>query len=171
MSWPRPWRWLPRERRGPSKAGARQPVSGFKGPNYQGPCQYIRPKSKISRAAIILGQGGAVVALHAVAEERRVEMVEQRPFEPPLPLGIPVRRHHVGEVARGEPDAPGVPVEVAQVVRAVLRHETVPDMGVAMHQRDVAVGQDTRLQAGRGGKEALVELTPIARQTIAQMVG
>ena len=123
------------------------------------------------RAAIVLGQCGAVVAPHAVAEQGRVVVVEQRPFEAPPALGVPVRRHHVGEIAGGQPDAPGVPIEVAQVVRAVLWDEAVPDMGVAMHQADVAIGQDTRLQAGRGGEEALVELPPLARQAIAQMVG
>ncbi len=44
-------------------------------------------------------------------------------------------------------------------------------MGVAVHQGDVAIGQDARLQRCAGGKEALVELAPLGRQAIAQVVG
>ena len=62
-------------------------------------------------------------------------------------LGIPVHRHHVGEIAARRRRCARCPSRSSRRSSGrLVGHEAVPDMGVAMHQRDVAEGQDARLQ-------------------------
>ena len=97
-------------------------------------------------------------------------MIEQRPLQSAPALGIPVRRHHVGEVVRGHADAPDIPIEKPHVRAAVARQEVVPDVGVAVDDCDIAARVDARKQTGCRLDESLVQIAPFARQTVAEPV-
>ena len=89
--------------------------------------------------------------------------IEQRPLPAAPQVGIPVHCHHIGKVARRDADAPGVPIEKPDVAALfVLGHEDVPDMRVAVDERDVAMGMVAREQARRRVEHAPVEMAPFA---------
>ena len=57
--------------------------------------------------AVIIVERRTVIAFDTRGEQSRVIVVEQWPLEAPTALGIPVHRHHVGEVVgrqTGPPD-------------------------------------------------------------------
>src|SRR5262245_26038531 len=86
--------------------------------------------------AIILVQTIERVVSDAPCTERGVITLEQACLQPRAALGIPVHRHHVGQVRDAAPDAPRVPVDKPNTRGdTVAWIEHVPYMGVAVDER------------------------------------
>ena len=70
-------------------------------------------------------------------------MIEQMPLDATPLIGIPVQRHHVGEITRAYTDAPGIPVEDARIFTSVFsRQKDVQDVGIALNNCDIPMRVD-----------------------------
>jgi hypothetical protein len=107
-----------------------------------------------------------------VREQLRVVTIEQRALGAAPAIGIPMHRHHVGEIVGGDVDAPGIPIEQPQILAAVgTRQKDVPDMGVALHDREIAMGMVAAVQARSRLDQLLIKIAPLARQALAHAIG
>src|SRR4029079_11626472 len=70
----------------------------------------------------------------------------------------------------GRADAPGVPIEDAYIIAAVARQEAVPDMRIAVDEREMAVRVVALRQARRRLEETLIEITAFGRQPVAKLI-
>ena len=113
------------------------------------------------REAIVVVQRAAVVAAHAMRHERPMVMIEQWSLRPMPAVGIPVQGHHVGEVARRRADAPAIPIDQPDVVSAIPRQESVPDVGVAVCDREIAMRVVACEETGRRVEKSLIEIAPL----------
>jgi hypothetical protein len=67
---------------------------------------------------VIVVQRVPVVASHAVREKLGMVMVEQERLVAASVIGVPVERHHIGEIVRAHVGAPAIPIEDSDVVAA-----------------------------------------------------
>src|SRR5215471_5804388 len=80
-----------------------------------------------------------------------------------------MQRHHVGKVVRADVDAPAIPVKDSNIV-ARLWQEDVPDMRVAVEDRQIAMRMVALVQTGPGLDQSLEQLAPLGRQAVADAI-
>src|SRR5262245_65206869 len=85
------------------------------------------------------------------AHERRMVVIEQLSLQPAPSVGIPMRCHHVCEIGGCRAYAPAIPIKNPNVIATIARQEEVPDMSVAVHNREIAMRVVACEEAGRGG--------------------
>src|SRR3984957_7150403 len=83
-------------------------------------------------------------------------------------VGIPMNRHHVGQIFGGDAKAPAIPVEQPHIASAVARQETVPHMRVAVNDGHRAPAVGALHKARRAIEQQFVKLPSRWRQAIAE---
>ena len=82
-----------------------------------------------------------------------------------------MHRNHVSEIVGAGVDAPAIPIEEQDnVLRAILGQKAIPDVGVALNDRDVAMGLIALDETGSSGEQPIIKVASLTRQTIADAI-
>src|SRR5215510_15395394 len=98
-------------------------------------------------------------------------VIQQGPLECSAQIRIPVQCHHVGKIVSADVDAPGIPIKDSNIIAgASLWQEYVPDVGVAVEDRHIAMGMIALVQTRAGVDQPLEQLAPLGRQAVTDTI-
>src|SRR5262249_32799946 len=97
-------------------------------------------------------------------------MIEQGSLHPPPAVRIPVRCHHIRDIVSRHSNASGIPIEESDVSGAIPREEIVPDVSVAVNEREMAMRVIAREETGSCSEKSLIQIASFTWQPVAEMV-